>query len=119
MSDSPGASQSVRLSHSSEMRGIVGYMAPEQVNDAAKAGPAADVFAFGTIFYECFAGEPAFSGKMLIEVMAKTMKSERKPFWKLCRDVPAWLDAVVDRSMALELSKRFATGAELAAKLEE
>src|SRR2546429_386807 len=45
--DAPGASGTVRLSATGEMRGTIGYLAPEQMRDAKEAGPPADVFALG------------------------------------------------------------------------
>src|SRR5205807_2520389 len=43
--DAPGSGRSVSLSKTGETRGTVGYMAPEQLDDAKNAGPQADVFA--------------------------------------------------------------------------
>jgi serine/threonine protein kinase len=69
--DAPGAGQSVALSRTGEMRGTVGYMAPEQIQSARDVGPAADVFALGAILYECVTGSPAFEGATVLEVLAR------------------------------------------------
>src|SRR5579871_5509278 len=63
------AQRSALLTNANEPRGTFGYMAPEQMRDAASAGPTADVFALGAILYECLAGKPAFAGATLAEVM--------------------------------------------------
>ena len=42
------------------MMGTAAYAAPEQLRDAAKAGPGADVFALGALIYEIFMGKRAF-----------------------------------------------------------
>jgi serine/threonine protein kinase len=50
------------------------YMAPEQVQDSAQVGPAADIWAFGVVAYECLTGRRPFDdesiGKLLVRVLA-------------------------------------------------
>jgi serine/threonine protein kinase len=54
-----GNTTSVVLSQTGETRGTIGYMPPEQMGDATRAGPPADVFALAAILYEAHAGRPA------------------------------------------------------------
>jgi serine/threonine-protein kinase len=50
------------------------YMAPEQVEDSALVGPAADIWAFGVVAYECLTGRRPFEddsmGRLLLQVLA-------------------------------------------------
>ena len=117
--EAPGASQSVSLSSHGELRGTVGYMAPEQILDAASAGPAADVFALGAILYECLAGRPAFEGMQAIEVLEKVTTGEVEPLSRTRRDVPAWLAAAVGRALARDPARRLRDGTALRRALEE
>ncbi len=52
------------------------YMAPEQVQDSVQVGPAADIWAFGVVAYECLTGRRPFDdesiGKLLVRVLAAT-----------------------------------------------
>ncbi len=114
----PGASQSVSLSSHGELRGTVGYMAPEQIRDAASAGPAADVFALGAILYECLAGRPAFEGMQAIEVLEKVTSGAAEPLSRARRDVPAWLAAAVERALARDPARRLRDGIALRRALE-
>jgi serine/threonine protein kinase len=113
----PGASQTRGLSKTGEARGTPGYMAPEQLDDARRAGPEADVFALGSILHECLTGEPALGSGSLLEMFAVAQAgpieraSARRP------EVPVWLDAVLLRALAFEPAKRFADGRELARAL--
>jgi WD40 repeat protein len=116
--DTPGASQSVSLSLDGTMRGTVGYMAPEQLHDAASVGPEADVFAVGAILYECLAGSPAFSGESLVELLQDIENPSRAPLRKARADVPAWLASVVERALEQEPASRHRDGATLARALE-
>ena len=113
--DTPGASQSVELSRSGVLKGTVGYMAPEQVEDAGRAGPAADVYALGAVLYECLAGRPAFLGENALEVLSKVTSGILEPIGR--PEVPPWLEGVVLRALARDPARRFAHGGGLAGAL--
>jgi serine/threonine-protein kinase len=87
--DAPGASESVSLSKTSELRGTAGYMAPEQMTDARSVGPPADVFALGAILYECLAGQRAFVGETVFEVIAAAAAGHFERLAAVRPDVPA------------------------------
>ena len=54
-----------------QMMGSVQYAAPEQVTDAKRAGPEADIYALGATLYECITGSPPFQGSDFVEVMSR------------------------------------------------
>ena len=110
-----GASLSVNLTGRGAFTGTVGYMAPEQLEDAASVGPPADVFALGAVLYECLAGHPVFEGETLIEVLAKVSAGTVEPIGN--SRVPPWLEAVVFRALARDPRERFAQGRSLAMAL--
>jgi serine/threonine-protein kinase len=112
----PGASRSVSQTAAGDLRGTAGYLAPEQLEDASKAGPPADVFALGAVLYECLAGRPAFPGATVLEMLARAAAADLAPIGS--PSVPAWLEAVLRRSLAREPKDRFANGEELARALE-
>jgi tetratricopeptide (TPR) repeat protein len=113
--DAPGTSQSVELTARGTLKGTAGYMAPEQVDDAASAGPPADVFALGAVLHECLAGRSAFQGRDLLEVLTKLASGRVEPIGR--PDVPAWLEAALVRALAHEPGERFANGAAFAIAL--
>jgi serine/threonine-protein kinase len=117
--DVDGASQSVSLSRDGGFVGTVGYMAPEQMGSAKDVGPPADVFALGAILYECLAGEPAFSGDSIHEVVAKIVSATRPPVVSnLRKETPRWLAHVVGRALERDLPARYPDAAALARALE-
>jgi serine/threonine protein kinase/tetratricopeptide (TPR) repeat protein len=98
-----GVSMSVR----GQMRGTFGYMAPEQMVDSKTVGPAADVFGLGAVLYECLAGEPAFQGHSVIEVIQRVDLGQFTPLSDVAPDVPLALARVVERALSREPSDRY------------
>jgi tetratricopeptide (TPR) repeat protein/predicted Ser/Thr protein kinase len=117
--DSPGASQSVSLSRTGELRGTAGYMAPEQAQDAGAAGPEADVFALGAILYECLTGVRAFEGLSVLDLLEKVMSGDVAPITAYRSDVPRWLRRAVERALAHDPGKRFEDGSAFGRALVE
>ena len=111
----PGASQSASLSRSGAFTGTAGYMAAEQIEDAASVGPPADVFALGAVLYECLAGRPPFEGVTVIEIVAGVCSGTVEPIGD--SRVPPWLEAVVFRALSRDPRERFAHGRSLAMAL--
>jgi formylglycine-generating enzyme required for sulfatase activity len=103
----PGASASVALSKTGEMRGTIGYMAPEQLEHAKDAGPPSDVFALGAILYECLAGQPAFDGDNVHSVLAKVSTGSYESLRSVRSDIPRWLGRVVVRALRTSPAARF------------
>jgi Flp pilus assembly protein TadD len=110
----PGARQSVALTADGTFKGTAGYAAPEQLSDAARAGPPADVFALGAMLYECLAGKPAFRGNTVFEVLTSIGSGKVEP---LRGEAPPWLERVLIRALAPGPGARFRDGAELAGAL--
>jgi formylglycine-generating enzyme required for sulfatase activity len=117
-SGDPGVTASVALSKTGDMRGTVGYMAPEQLDRAKDAGPPADVFALGAILYECLAGRPAFDGDNVHTVLAKVSTGSYESLRSVRSDIPRWLGRVVVRTLRTDPAARFPDGRALLEALE-
>jgi serine/threonine protein kinase len=87
--------------------GTPAYMAPEQAAGTGNVGPWTDIWAAGTVLYECLTGELPFSAPtpslMLVDVMTKTAPrmATKRP------DLSPELCAVIDRCLAKEPADRF------------
>src|SRR5581483_2901205 len=112
--DVDGASQSVALSKTGEFKGTIGYMAPEQTGAAREAGPPADVFALGAIFFECLTGEAPFEGGSISEVLAKVASDSVPAVRGLRPDAPRWVNRIIVRALRRDPAKRYPDGAALA-----
>jgi serine/threonine-protein kinase len=54
-----------RITQSGVLLGTPGYMAPEQIEAPASAGPAADLYALGVVLFEMLAGRRPFEGHLM------------------------------------------------------
>ena len=89
------------------MLGTPGYMAPEQLQQAAEAGRPADVYALGSILFEILAGEPVHPRgvgalKSTIGGEAVVSPGKRRPD----RAVPPELDALCTAMLAMDPTLR-------------
>jgi serine/threonine-protein kinase len=62
-----------------QLWGTPAYLAPEQL-DSGQAVPAGDVYAFGVLLYECFAGRPPWPGSTAPEVLEQRRRTPA-PAW--------------------------------------
>lgn len=73
-----GDQAGTRLTSADSILGTPRYMAPEQIAGAGAVGPAADLYALGTVMYAMLSGRPPFIGKTL-EVVEKQLREMPPP----------------------------------------
>jgi CheY-like chemotaxis protein len=99
--------------------GSLDYMAPEQAADASGVDIRADIYGLGATLYWCLTGQApyAFLGTKARDLSVRLTTPPKGP--KTARgEVPAEVDAVVLKMMALKPEERFATPEELLRALE-
>jgi serine/threonine-protein kinase len=95
--------------------GTPSYMSPEQARGALdEMGPTSDVYSLGATLYEILTGRVAFAGEKTADVLARVVKGEFRPPRAVLRAVPAPLEAICLKAMALERRGRYDTVRELA-----
>lgn len=117
--EATGASASIGLSETGQMRGTYGYMPIEQMEDSKSVGPTADVFALGSIIYECLTGVRPFAAPTAVEVYARVSAGTFQPVRQLRPETPEWLESVVARCLGADPQTRYSSGAGLAIALEQ
>lgn len=112
-----GVGGAERLTRTGMSMGTPGYMAPEQLVDAARADSRADVFALGVILYEMLSGRSPFLRDDMVTTMTATSRGEHARLDTLVPSLPAGLVAAVERALAVRPDDRFASCEELGAAL--
>lgn len=93
------------------------YLSPEQARGAKNVDARSDLFALGTLLYECVTGRPAFSGASVIEIGAQVLHFDPPPASRSNPRVPAELDRLIKRALAKKPEERFQTAKEFADEL--
>ncbi len=104
-STSESAGLSVELTQAGALLGTPAYMAPEQFT-GADITAAVDQFAFCVTLWELLYGERPFAGESVIELSVAVADGIRRapPRHK---QVPAWLQRVCERGLAVQPSRRY------------
>jgi serine/threonine protein kinase len=109
--------QPVDLTSTSMVLGSPLYMSPEQVRSTKSVDTRTDVWALGVILYELVAGVPPFEAETVTGLCAKIVADPPVPLRSRRPEIPTALEAVVNRCLDKEVSRRFRSVADLAAAL--
>ena len=96
-----------QLTAAGAVLGTPAYMAPEQ-HLGVGVGVAADIYSFAVALYEALHGQRPYQGTTTRELSERVLRGKRTHTIAKGR-VPAWLQAVVERGMALEPADRWPT----------
>src|ERR1043165_5469297 len=88
--------------------GTLDYMAPEQILDAHHVDIRADIYGLGGVMYWCLTGEPPFllQGSLVQEV-SRRMSLPPPSVTAKRKDLPAEVDTILQRMMALRPDDRY------------
>ena len=109
------SASSVPLTQTGQVIGTAQYLSPEQAA-GGKAGPASDVYALGSVAYECLTGRRVFDGENSVQIAVMQIRDEPDP---LPADLPANVRRLVERALCKDPAERFPDGAALLAAIED
>jgi eukaryotic-like serine/threonine-protein kinase len=95
-----------RMTATGMIVGTPGYMAPEQAMGRSDVGASADVFALGSVLYECMTGESAFSGDHVLGVLAKVLFEEVPPLESRREGIPTALSLLIAQMLRKSPTER-------------
>lgn len=94
------------------------YRAPEQLDPYPEGiGPRSDVYSFGVILYEVFAGTQPFNAASPREMKEAIQEGRFPPPRAVRPELPAGLEAVITKAMALDPAERYVGAGDLAQDL--
>jgi serine/threonine protein kinase/Tfp pilus assembly protein PilF len=92
--------------------GTPAFLSPEQARGGI-VDARSDLFALGSVFYECVTGQPAFPGSNLVEIAANVIHVEPQLPSKINPELPPELDSVILKALAKNVEKRYQSAGEL------
>jgi serine/threonine-protein kinase len=103
---------------SGTMMGSPKYMSPEQVSGHA-VDQRSDIFSLGAMLYEMVAGESAFQGDNLGQLLTAILHSTPPPPGQYRPGIPPALERVIARAMQKDARARYQDAAEMARELAQ
>jgi TolB-like protein/tetratricopeptide (TPR) repeat protein len=107
-----------RLTDSGVVVGTTEYLSPEQCEGRENVDGRADIYALGCVLFEMLAGQPPFTGRTRMAILAKQIGEAAPSVAVLRPDVPREVDDVIRRCLAKAPADRFRTAAELRDAIE-
>lgn len=113
------AEESDDATRTGDLIGTPAFMSPEQAaGDFRQMGPATDIFGLGATLYSILTGSPPYKEDSVAQVLTKARSGAFAPPGQRLRTIPAPLDAICQKAMAVEPGQRFASALDLARDLE-
>lgn len=97
------------LTLAGEMFGTPDYMAPEQIRDSSAADFRSDIYSLGCTVYFMLAGHAPFSGLSQSETLAAQLERMPTPLISIRPEIPQEMSDLVQRMMAKNPDRRFAS----------
>lgn len=109
------ATAETELTRAGSVIGTIHYIAPERLKGQAFDGRS-DIFSAGIMLYQLLAGQLPFAGEDMT-VLHKLANEPHPPLRTFVASYPPALDEILDRALAKDPARRYATAEEFAAEL--
>ena len=106
------------ITEAGKLLGSPKYIAPEQVQELP-VDPRADIFSLGVVLYEMLIGKNPFEepGQDVLSLLDRIVAKPVGPISRERPELPAALDAILERALAKDPAQRFQRAGELAQRL--
>ncbi len=108
------------ITQAEEAIGTPQYIAPEQARGEAVDGRS-DLYSLGATLYSLLSGKPPFTGKTPVSIAAKhaSPSEKAKPLREVMPEIPAEVDAIVEKLLQKKPADRYQNAAELVAAIDK
>jgi serine/threonine-protein kinase len=86
--------------------GTVGFVAPEQYEDAKRADVRSDIYGLGATLYHTLTGAVPFQGRRNLEILRKKLQTDFVPAGRLVPGVPRLIDEVIRKALDASPARR-------------
>ena len=100
------------------LKGKFGYMSPEQVR-GLPLDRRSDIFALGTMLYECLTGERLFQGETDFSTLEKVRNVDVQPPRALNPNIPEQVERIILKALAKDVDDRYQWCSEMLADLQQ
>jgi serine/threonine-protein kinase len=98
--------------------GTPSYMSPEQLA-GKKIDGRSDLFSLGVTLFQMLCGRLPFEGESMTQLMFAIASNPHPNIREINPALPAWIDEIIDRALAKDITKRYQTGAEFAEAIRQ
>ncbi len=107
------------LTHTGQILGTPGYMAPEQAaGEYRHVGPSADIYGLGGLLYFCLTAQAPFVAANILDALVQVLERDPIPPRILKPTVPRSLELICMRCLEKKAEDRYATPMEVAEDLD-
>jgi hypothetical protein len=110
-------STKTRITQTGVLIGTMAYVSPEQVL-SRQSDHRSDIYAIGTVLYECIVGKPPFTGEVQ-SILYRIVHENPTPPSSLGADIDSELEQVILACLAKEPAQRTASAEQLGGALRE
>ncbi len=103
-------------------KGVIGslwYMSPEQVQGKRDLDKRLDIYSLGILLFELLSGRVPFTAESSYEIMRLHVEEPLPKISAERKDVPAWIDEVLERACAKKREDRYSSCEEFLAAIDE
>ncbi len=100
------------------LKGKFGYMSPEQVR-GLPLDRRSDLFALGTMLYECLTSERLFQGETDFSTLEKVRNVDIRPPRELNPNIPEAIEKVILKALAKDVDDRYQWCSEMLADIQQ
>jgi serine/threonine-protein kinase len=108
-----------RLTQQGTVIGTPAFLSPEQAGGGDSVDARSDIYSLGALAYFLIAGQPPFSGRSQVKMLAAHLYEPPTPLTSHRPDVPPELEAIILRCLAKNAAERFTDIESLASALRD
>jgi len=109
-------SPSANLTQAGVLLGTPSYMSPEQIEGRELDGRS-DLFSLGVVLYELLTGVRPFDGDSISTIIYRVLYEDPRPAAAHNAALPPEVNAILEKALAKDKDRRYASGSELIADL--